>query len=323
MSSIKRELLPISDSNIRVGLLGGSFNPAHSGHIHISLNAIELLNLDYVIWLVSPQNPLKYDMRDSLDRRMSYAKLIARNDKIIISDVEKFFHNTYTADTIRILQNIYPRIKFIWMMGADNMIQIHRWHNWRDIFDSLFVAVFDREEYANEVLASEAAKCYKMSNLSLNNFKKNELSSGSWYFFRIHKSPLSSTVLRDICHDRKNVTYKKIADMKEINSNVDYLKDIVLSSLDHDQADDIKVCDLLNKADFARYMIIVSGRSSRHISSMIENLMDRLKSVNIGSSASGVQEATWILLDAGDIIVNAFLPEYRSLYKLEELWGKG
>jgi ribosome-associated protein len=104
-------------------------------------------------------------------------------------------------------------------------------------------------------------------------------------------------------------------------TNIEQLKDIVLTSIDNDQGSEIILCDLKGKADFARYMIIVSGRSNRHVCSMIENLMDRLKKINVASTASGLENGQWVLLDAGDIIVNAFLPEYRGLYKLEELWG--
>ncbi|AEI88742.1 nicotinate (nicotinamide) nucleotide adenylyltransferase [Candidatus Midichloria mitochondrii] len=197
MESIQEKLLPMQDSDIRVGLLGGSFNPAHSGHLHISLQAIELLNLDYVIWLVSPQNPLKSNMKDSLEKRVSYAKLISQHEKkIIVSDVEKLFPTTYTSETIKILKHVYPKVKFVWIMGADNMLQVHKWHSWRDIFDAVFVAVFDREEYAEGVIASEASKCYNTVDVDLGDSRKNNLDSGHWHLFKIPKSPLSSTILR-------------------------------------------------------------------------------------------------------------------------------
>ena len=102
------ELLPLSRTKkLKVGLLGGSFDPAHSGHLHISSEAISLLGLDLVIWLVSPQNPFKSaDMRDSLERRMRYAKMVTELDpQILVSDIEKHFPTTYTADTINILKS--------------------------------------------------------------------------------------------------------------------------------------------------------------------------------------------------------------------------
>lgn len=314
MEDIKLKLLPLGNSNIRVGLLGGSFNPAHSGHLHISLESIKLLNLDYVIWLVLPRNPLKSDMID-LERRVKYAKLIARHEKIIVSDIEKLFPTTYSSETIQILQYNYPNIKFVWIMGADNMVHIHEWYNWKKIFDLALVAVFDRKEYTKEALESEAGKCYKIIEVNSNDFSEYNLSKGSCLFFKIDKSPLSSTALRNIY--RKKHSNKDLVDM----SNTDYLKDIILMSLDQDQAENIVLCDLANKASFARYMVVASGRSNRHVAAMIENLMERLKKINVPSTASGLEYANWILLDVDDIIVNAFMPEYRKLYKLEQLWA--
>ena len=200
-------------------------------------------------------------------------------------------------------------------MGADNMIQVHKWHDWRSIFDNVFVAVFDRAEFKDAAIASDASKCYNASEISIGDFKNSSLDAGSWYFFKTEKSSISSTILRDINKPGNN-------NMINVDtSNIEQIKDIVLYSLDADQASDIVVCDLKNKCDFASYMMIVSGRSTRHVCSMIENLMDRLKKINIASRASGLETGNWVLLDAGDIIINAFLPECRELYKLEELWG--
>ena len=314
MVNIKELLSFRDDPNTRIGLLGGSFNPAHSGHLHISEEAIRLLNLDYVLWLVSPQNPLKsLDIRDSLSQRVCYAKLLVKNSKIIVSDIEKNLPTNYTADTIKILKETYPKIKFVWLMGADNMVEVHRWYNWHNIFQDVFVAVFDRAEFKNAVIASEASQCYSQLDISMEDFKKYSLEPGAWYFFQIQKSSMSSTNLRNV-YKAGNIDIMKPTDIEQ-------LKDIVLTSLDNDKGSEILLCDLKGKSDLARYMVIVSGSSSRHVCSMIENLMDILKKVSISSTASGLENGQWVLLDAGDIIINAFLPEYRELYKLEELWG--
>jgi nicotinate-nucleotide adenylyltransferase len=310
-----KDLLPFqNEQELRIGLLGGSFNPAHSGHIHISLEAIRLLNLDYVVWLVSPQNPLKkLDISDSLGKRLDYAKMLVRHPKVIVSDLEKYLPTNYTADTIAILRSLYPAVKFVWMMGADNMLQIHKWYNWQSIFNSVFIAVFDREEYEDSVIACEANKCYNALEMRMDDLKNYSLEPSAWYFFKIKKSSMSSTHLRELSHSDNTI-------MIEPN-NIEQLKDIVLNSLDNDQASEITICDLKGKANFAKYLIIASGRSSRHVCAIIENLMDRLKKVHVASTASGLENGQWVLLDAGDIIINAFLPEYRELYKLEEIWG--
>src|SRR5205814_9002 len=118
-----------------VGLLGGSFNPAHEGHRHISLYALKMLGLDAVWWMVSPQNPLKSkkDMAP-LKTRMQSARDVSRHPKIFVTDIETHLGTQYTADTLSSLQEHFPRTKFVWLMGTDNLRQIHRWQEWQSIF---------------------------------------------------------------------------------------------------------------------------------------------------------------------------------------------
>jgi nicotinate-nucleotide adenylyltransferase len=315
------ELKFLPENISRVGILGGSFDPAHSGHVYISLQAIELLNLDFVVWLISPQNPLKSALSSSIEDRIIYCKvLINEIDKIIISDIERYLPTNYTSDTIGVIKTLYPEVNFVWLMGADNMIQIHKWHHWHDIFNQVFVAVFDRDQFADRVLESEAAKCYKLVDERLiSNY--SDFPKGSWCFFRIPKSKMSSTLLRTFNISQQNFTNMQMANALKLDYSIDQTRDIILSSLDNDQADNIVLCDLIGKASFARYMVIVSGRNNRHVVSMVENLMQKLKSINISSHAIGLTEGNWVLLDVEDIIVNVFMPEYREMYNLEGLWS--
>lgn len=136
---------PVADG-LRIGLLGGSFNPAHDGHVYASELALKQLQLDYVWWLVSPQNPLKpKEGMAGLQRRLADAKKTARNPRIVVTEIETALGTTYTADTITRLQQLFPRVRFVWLMGTDNMVQIPRWKNWRNIFYQLPVAVIARE----------------------------------------------------------------------------------------------------------------------------------------------------------------------------------
>ena len=129
------KLLPDFDSRARVGILGGSFNPAHEGHRYITIEAIKMLNLDYVIWLVSPHNPSKdKNILQPLEDRVRYAKKISNHKKIIITDIEKFFTTNYTANTIERIKKMHPFANFIWIMGADNMLHINKWHFSAKIF---------------------------------------------------------------------------------------------------------------------------------------------------------------------------------------------
>jgi len=130
----------------RVGLLGGSFNPAHEGHLQISLAAIDALGLDELWWLVSPGNPLKEGAADmaSYEARRASARRIARGTRIRVSDFERKAATRYTVDTARALLRKYPRRRFIWLMGADTVAQFHRWKDWRDLAQLVPIAVLPR-----------------------------------------------------------------------------------------------------------------------------------------------------------------------------------
>jgi nicotinate-nucleotide adenylyltransferase len=133
-------------ANRTVGLLGGSFNPAHEGHRHASLVAMKHLRLDAVWWLVSPQNPLKPARGMApLARRLETARAAADHPKIFATDIEHALGTRYTADTIATLKRHFSRTRFVWLMGLDNLHQIHLWKRWEDIFKAVPVCVIDRE----------------------------------------------------------------------------------------------------------------------------------------------------------------------------------
>ena len=184
--------------NMKIGLLGGSFNPAHDGHIYISELALILLNLDEVWWLVTPQNPLKNSKANNLEKRLKYAKKIVKNSRIIIDALEIKYKNNYTANTLNTIVNQYKGTNFIWLMGADNLSEINKWYKWNYIFQLMPIAVFDREDYSYSVFNSIAGKryynkLYKTKN-SVSIFNKK---LPSWKFLRINKNLLSSTKIRN------------------------------------------------------------------------------------------------------------------------------
>lgn len=142
---------------ITIGLLGGSFNPAHGGHRAISLFARDALNLDEVWWLVSPGNPLKSRAGMApLAARMASARKAARRAPIRVTAIEQQMHTRYTVETLRQLRRRYPRLRFIWLMGDDNLAQFDRWKNWRDIARSMPIAVIARPGYTREAFGSPA-----------------------------------------------------------------------------------------------------------------------------------------------------------------------
>lgn len=133
----------------RVGLLGGSFNPAHRGHRAVSLAAIDALGLDEVWWLVSPGNPLKQGREMApFATRLARARAVARRSRIRVSDSEARLGTRYTVDTVAALQRCYPNHRFIWIMGADIPGELHRWRDWRRLVRSIAIAVAVRPGYA-------------------------------------------------------------------------------------------------------------------------------------------------------------------------------
>lgn len=142
---------------IRTGLLGGSFNPAHRGHRRISLAAARALGLDEVWWLVSPGNPLKpAEGMAPLAARLASAERMARHSIIRPTAIEARLGTRFTVDTVRRLVRLYPHRRFVWLMGADNLAQFHRWRQWRAIARAVPIAVMARPTYNGAASASVA-----------------------------------------------------------------------------------------------------------------------------------------------------------------------
>jgi nicotinate-nucleotide adenylyltransferase len=149
---------PSAFARRRVGLLGGSFNPAHEGHRYIARAAVERLGLDEVWWLVSPQNPLKKSAGMAPPaERFAAAMRQADHPRMRVTDIEGALGTTYTAETLRRLVRLYPHTQFVWLMGADNMIQIPAWKDWSHIFHTVPVAVFARPDYSPRALSGVAS----------------------------------------------------------------------------------------------------------------------------------------------------------------------
>jgi nicotinate-nucleotide adenylyltransferase len=179
-------------------VLGGSFNPAHAGHRHISVMALKRLRLDAVWWLVSPQNPLKpVAGMAPFEERIAGARAAARHRLIRVTGIEAAFKTTYTAETLKRLTRRFPRRRFVWLMGADNLAQVHAWKDWQQIFHTVAVAVFARPSYCLRALAGIAAHRFARNRLA-------ESASGvlrrrrppAWVFLMGPLNPLSATAIR-------------------------------------------------------------------------------------------------------------------------------
>lgn len=193
-----RQAIPPFAPGMRIGLLGGSFNPPHQAHRAISRFAIKRLKLDRIWWLVSPGNPLKdvTGLRE-LDARVAAAQAVADDPRITVSRLEGVIGTRYTYDTIRYLRLHCPGARFVWIMGADNLAQFHRWQNWRRIAAEVPIAVIDRPPVSLRALASPAARALlKMRLPSSAASRLPELRPPAWVFLTGLKSPVSSTALR-------------------------------------------------------------------------------------------------------------------------------
>lgn len=135
---------PMAMRGQRIGLLGGSFDPPHLGHVHITLWALRALKLDRIWWLVSPGNPLKCRPPAPIEERVAVAQRLMRHPRVDITDIEQRLGSVYTADTLRRLSLAYPGVRFIWLMGADNLASFHRWEKWEWIACNYSIAAFAR-----------------------------------------------------------------------------------------------------------------------------------------------------------------------------------
>ena len=157
---------PQAGQGMRIGLLGGSFDPPHAGHVHISRWALRNFRLDQVWWLVSPGNPLKSRQPAPLAHRIAAAEALATHPRIRITDLEARLATRYTADTLTALQARYPGVRFVWLMGADNLAEFHRWDRWDWIMENMNVGVMSRPEEQVAAGLSPAARRYARFRLS-------------------------------------------------------------------------------------------------------------------------------------------------------------
>lgn len=184
---------------MRIGLLGGSFNPAHSGHRDISLTALARLRLDRVWWLVSPQNPLKSsDGMANLSHRVETARKIANHPRIDVTDIEVALGTQYTRDTLAHLCTVYPHVYFVWVMGADNMIQLPKWLGWQQIMRTVPVAIVDRPGFGLKAQLGQVAQTFNRERIAEEEAALlPTLKPPAWVMLHDTLNPISATGLRN------------------------------------------------------------------------------------------------------------------------------
>jgi nicotinate-nucleotide adenylyltransferase len=194
-----------------IGLLGGSFNPPHVAHRMISETALKRLGLDKVWWLVSPGNPLKRRSElASLAERLVLCRGVAMNPHIEITAFESNLPTPYTVATLAFLKMRSPLVRFVWIMGADNLAEVHRWQRWREIFSMFPVAVVDRPGWRLKALASKAARTYAANRLpEAQSLMLPHTPPPAWTFLTGPLSVVSSTELRNKARQRAPAVARK------------------------------------------------------------------------------------------------------------------
>jgi len=183
----------------RIGLLGGSFNPAHRGHRHISLQALRVLNLDELWWLVSPGNPLKEGARDMapFEARLASARRMAAHAPIRVSDFERREGTRFTVDTVRLLKRRCPQHRFIWLLGSDTLRDFHKWRDWRGLAREVPIAVIRRPGYDSAARAARALGWLRrFVHPSSQASQWTDWSAPAIIFLRLPPEPTSATAVR-------------------------------------------------------------------------------------------------------------------------------
>ena len=309
----------------------------HGGHLHISRLALRRLQLDEVWWLVSPQNPLKPSagMAPFAERLAAAARVTAAERRIRVSDIEGGLGSSYTADTIQALRRRFPRARFVWLMGGDNLAQLPYWKRWQNIVRSVPIAVFDRPGTALRALAGKAAHRFARARIPLTAARRLALMAPpAWVFFHTRLDPRSATRIRTerslqtLTEKKPEVTAAAIAIAPAIATGAprrrqrlpapELLRRII-DSLEDGKAEGIVTIDLAGKTTIADYMVVASGRSARQVVALADHLEQTLPG---RIATEGKAQGDWVLIDAGDVIVHIFRPDIRAYYNLEKMWGE-
>lgn len=205
MSAAEKDLperylrMPDAKAGMAVGLFGGSFNPPHEGHALVAMNALDVLKLDQLWWMVSPGNPLKdHSELAPLPERLELSETLLDDARIKVTAFEAAHNVHYSADTIDLVRRTYPDVNFVWVMGADSLSSFHKWERWEEIVRRVPIAVYDRPGSSDSLQASVMSQKYLAARLdaaAAESLKRTP--PPAWTFIHGPLSPLSSTELRE------------------------------------------------------------------------------------------------------------------------------
>lgn len=193
-----RQGFPPAKPGMKIGLLGGSFDPAHAGHALITRQALKRFGLDQVWWLVSPGNPLKTRGPAPLEERIAHAKTVMQHPRVKVTDLETRLGTRYTYATLAELMRLYPGVRFVWLMGADNLASFHHWENWRDIMQLVPLAVMARPGQRISARLSPTARMFRRHKLRAREAMQiTDKPTPAWVFVNVPMSDMSSTRIRE------------------------------------------------------------------------------------------------------------------------------
>jgi ribosome silencing factor RsfS/YbeB/iojap/nicotinate (nicotinamide) nucleotide adenylyltransferase len=297
------------------------------------LLALRRLDLDEVWWLVSPQNPLKpaRGMAPFAKRLDGAAALAETHPRITVSAIEGALGTVFTADTVRALRRRFPRTRFVWLMGGDNLAQLPRWQRWTEIVESVPIAVFDRPQTSLRALSGMAAERYARARVAASDVRRlAEMKPPAWAFIHAKLDPSSATAIRAKRPSRprkpkESATIAALPTRRRRKAQPDAppapdLLTRILASLEDGKAENIVTIDLAGKTSIADYMVVATGRSARQVIALAEHLRVALPR-KWRAAIEGKAQGDWVLIDAGDVIVHLFRPETRAYYNLEKMWG--
>jgi nicotinate-nucleotide adenylyltransferase len=302
-----------------------------------------------VWWLVSPQNPLKPAAGMApLSERLEQAASVAAADRLIkVSGIETRLGTRYTVDTLKALRRRFPRARFVWLMGGDNLAQLPYWRRWQEIVATVPIAVFARPRTSFRALAGPAAQRFAAARMPETAARRLAATPApAWAFFHTRLDPRSATQIRATRQTRSSMEHTEnvtpatpetaapTANNKPTVTNPTVTKlprrprkvaipaaellRRIIESLEDGKADDIVTIDLAGKTAIADFMVVASGRSSRQVAALTDHLEQMLPG---RPAIEGKAQGDWVLIDAGDVIVHIFRPEMRTYYNLEKMWG--
>ena len=269
------------------------------------------------------------------DERLRHAAEIAAADRRIrVTDIEaRLGPTTYTADTLKALRRRFPRTRFVWLMGGDNLAQFPYWRRWQDIFRTVPIAVFARPGSSQKALAGVAAHRFAGARVPVTAARRlAEMTPPAWVFFHTRLDPRSATQIRaarlspipqekrpDVMPETTAVaTLAHRTRAAASGSPPPELLRRIIEVLEDGKAEEIVTIDLAGKSTIADYMVVATGRSARQVAALTDRLEQALpRPLPVEGKAQG----DWVLVDAGDVIVHIFRPEIRAYYDLEKMWG--